>query len=280
VIRLTEAGMSSAVRTLVRKVIAGMEKHGVLTASSAIAFQSLTALIPLTLLVLSVMGFLHLESLWTDDLGPQFKAQVSKQVWAVADDVVHRTLGQEQVWWLTAGVVFTVWQVSGAARAIMGVLSEIYDGGEDRSLKSRYVTSIVLGSSVTAIVLLAFAIARFGGQALGLDDPGVAVEALVFVVRWGVALALLSTAVWLLLRFAPAHPGPHRWVSFGSALCVLAWVGTSLVFGLYVTQIADYGSIFGSLATVFVMLTYFYVSAVSFLIGAEVDAIVRDEWRR
>ena len=38
-------------------------------------------------------------------------------------------------------------------------------------------------------------------------------------------------------------------------------------------------SIFGSLATVFVLLSYLYVSAMSFLIGAEVDAIVRDEWR-
>ena len=37
--------------------------------------------------------------------------------YTVADDVVHRTLGQEQLWWLTAGVVFTVWQLSGAVRA-------------------------------------------------------------------------------------------------------------------------------------------------------------------
>lgn len=72
---------------------------------------------------------------------------------------------------------------------------------------------------------------------------------------------------------------PHRWISFGSALCVVAWVGTSLVFGLYVTQIADYNSIFGSLATVFVLLTYLYLSAASFLIGAEVDALVREQWR-
>jgi membrane protein len=270
--------MRSALRQLVRKVLGRMEEHGVLTSASAIAFQVLTGLIPLALLVLSLMGFLHLDSVWTKDLGPQFKAQVSKEVWAVADDVARRTLGQEQVWWLTAGVVFTVWQVSGAARAIMGVLSEIYNDGEDRSFKSRYATSIALGSGVTVLVLLAFAIVRFGRELLGLDDPGFVVEAIVFAVTWGAALALLSTAVWLLLRFAPAHPAPHRWISFGSALCVIAWVGTSLVFGLYATQIADYGSIFGSLATVFVLLTYLYLSAVSFLIGAEVDAIVRDSW--
>jgi membrane protein len=271
---------TSGLRKLVRDVIARMEEHDVLTYASAIAFQVLTSLIPLALLVLSVMGFLHLQSVWTHDLAPQFKAQVSKEVYAVADDVVRRTLGQEQLWWLTVGVVFTVWQVSGVARAIMGVLSEIYNGGDDRSFKSRYVTSIVLGSGVTVLVLLAIAIARFGRQVLGLDDPGLLVEAIVFVVRWGLALSLLSTAVWLLLRYAPARPGPVHWVSFGSALCVIAWVGTSLVFGVYATQIADYGSIFGSLATVFVLLTYLYVSAVSFLIGAEVDGIAREQWQR
>lgn len=256
---------------LIRKVIDAMEEHGVLTSASAIAFQVLTGLIPLALLVLSIMGFLHLQSVWTDHLGPEFKAQVSKEVWAVADDVVHRTLGKEQGWWLTAGVVFTVWQLSGAVRAIMGVLSEIYNDGEDRSFKSRYATSIVLGTGVTVLVLLAFAVARFGNEAVG----GV----LGFLLRWAAALALLTTAVWLLLRFAPAHPSPHRWVSFGSGLCVIAWVGTSLVFGLYITQIADYGSIFGSLATVFVILTYLYLSAASFLVGAEVDAIVQQQWR-
>jgi membrane protein len=266
-------------KELIRKVVEGMEEHDVLTAASAIAFQVLTSLIPLALLVLSIMGVLHLETIWTHDLGPQFKAQVSKEVYAVGDDVVRRTLGQEQLWWLTAGLVFTVWQVSGVARAIMGVLSDVYNDGDDRSFIRRYATSFALGIAVTTIVLLAIAIARFGREVLGLDDPGFLVEAVVFVIRWGAAVSLLFTAVWLLLRFAPAHPDPHRWVSFGSVLCVIAWIGTSLVFGLYVTNVADYGSIFGSLATVFVLLSYLYASSVAFLVGVEVDAIVRDSWR-
>jgi membrane protein len=253
---------------LVREVTDRMEEHEVLTYASAIAFQVLTALIPLALLVLAVAGYLGVEEVWTEDLAPQFEAQVSREVYAVADEVVRRTLGEEQGFWLTLGLVFTLWQVSGVARAIMGVLSNVYNHGEDRPFKQRYLTSFALGSAVTVLLVLAFAVVRFGG-----GGP------LVFVLRWLVGLALLFTAVWLLLRFGPAHADHHRWISFGSALCVLAWVGTSLVFGFYITQIADYGSIFGSLATVFVLLTYLYVSAASFLIGAEVDAIVRAEWR-
>jgi membrane protein len=264
-------------RKLPRQVLSGMEEHDLLTYASAIAFQVMTALIPIALLVLSVMGFLQLENVWTQDLAPQVKDQVSPQVFAVLDDVVRKTLGSKQGWWLTIGVVFTLWQASGVARAVMGALTSVYGGGDDRSFVRRYATSVALGLAVALFVIAALVDVRFGAPILGLDHLGWLAAAVVFLVRWGVALALLSTAVWVLLRFAPAHPGPHRWVSFGSGLCVMAWVGTSVVFGLYVTDVADYGSIFGSLATLFILMTYLYVSACAFLIGAQIDAIVRHD---
>lgn len=264
-------------RKLARKVITGMEEQDLLTYASAIAFQVLTSLLPLALLVLSIMGFLSLDDVWTKDLAPQVKGQVSPNVFGVIDDVARHTLGSKQGWWLTAGLVFTLWQTSGVARAIMGALSRVYGDGEDRPFVRRYLTSFGLGIAVAVCVLGALAIVRFGGPILGLDDAGWAGRVVLIVVQWGTALSLLTTAVWVLLRFAPAHPGPHRWVSFGSALCVIAWVGTSAVFGLYVSDVADYGSIFGSLATAFLLMTYLYISACAFLIGAEVDAIVRHD---
>ena len=262
-------------RALVRKVIAGMEEQDLLTSASAIAFQVLTSLLPLALLVLSIMGFLNLDEVWTQDLAPQVEEQVSANVFGVIDDVARHTLGSKQGWWLTLGLVFTLWQTSGVARAIMGALSRVYGDGEDRPFVRRYLTSFGLGIAVAVCVLGALAIVRFGAAILGLEDVGWAGKAVLIVVEWSAALALLTTAVWVLLRFAPADPGPHRWISFGSALCVIAWVGTSAVFGFYVTDIADYGSIFGSLATAFLLMTYLYISACAFLIGAEVDAIVR-----
>ena len=46
------------------EVAAGMEEHDLLTYASAIAFQVMTSLIPIALLVLSIMGFLNLEDVW------------------------------------------------------------------------------------------------------------------------------------------------------------------------------------------------------------------------
>ena len=64
-------------------------------------------------------------------------------------------------------------------------------------------------------------------------------------------------------------------MTFGSVLVVSAWFGTSLTLGWYLTSVADYGSVFGALATVWIVLTYLYFSSVAFLTGAEIDAMVR-----
>jgi membrane protein len=54
-----------------------------------------------------------------------------------------------------------------------------------------------------------------------------------------------------------------------------AWVGMSILFGIYVTYIANYGSVFGNLATFFVLLLYVYASSIAFLAGVQADACLR-----
>jgi membrane protein len=103
--------------------------------------------------------------------------------------------------------------------------------------------------------------------------------ALAFLVRWLLAAGALLVAVALLVRHAPATPQPIRWVGFGSLVTVGGWVVFSIGFGLYLTKLASYGSIFGNFASVFVLMNYLYLSAVVFLAGLVVDARVREEVR-
>jgi len=56
---------------------------------------------------------------------------------------------------------------------------------------------------------------------------------------------------------------------------VAAWLLFSTGFGFYLSRLADYDTIFGSLASVFVLMSYLYLSAAVFLIGTQLDAMVR-----
>jgi membrane protein len=130
---------------------------------------------------------------------------------------------------------------------------------------------------VIPLVLAAVLIVRLGPLALGdLLGTGFAGEAIGFVIRWLLAIALLFAAIGLMVRAAPDVKRPLQWVTFGSLVVVAAWIVLSLLFGLYVAELADYGSVFGNLATIFIALQYLYLSAVVFLAGLVLDAAVED----
>ena len=65
-------------------------------------------------------------------------------------------------------------------------------------------------------------------------------------------------------------------MSFGTGLVLLASVVCSIAFGLYVNLHASYRSVFGHLATVFILPLYVWLSANAFLVGIQLDACTRE----
>jgi membrane protein len=243
-------------------------EHDLLTYASAIAFQAFFALIPLTLTALGILGALHLQSVWTGDIAPGFKGQVSGPVFQVVDDTVRRVFRAKSIFWATLGAALTVWEVSGAMRAVMTVLDRIYRVRRERSWRERYAVSIALSALVILLLLLAGGVMAFGHIIDGI---------LVSVLRWPIAAALLLAALAAVVRWAPARQREWHWVSFGSGVVVVAWLGMSAGFSLYLREIADYGSIFGNLATLLITLEYLYLTAIVFLGGLAIDGLAQQD---
>lgn len=266
--------LGARTRELARALLDGFKRHDLLTYSSAISFQILTAIIPFALFVLAVAGLLHLDSVWRDHLEPEIQANVSAAVFAVISNSVNKVFVGRQWLWATVGGALALWQVSGAVRAVMGALGRIYGGPPERPLLKRYSVSFALSVEVGACFILAtlcLLLAPFFSPA----HSGVAWDVFAFVVRWALAAGLLLLAVGLLVRHAPATYQPLPWVSLGAAIVVGLWVIVSLVFNFYLTTIASYESAFGSLAAVIVAMAYLYISTTAFLFGAQLDAIIR-----
>ncbi|MFL5515242.1 MAG: YihY/virulence factor BrkB family protein, partial [Gemmatimonadales bacterium] len=260
-------------RLLARDVLDGFRRNDLLTYASAIAFQLATAILPFLLFAFALLGFLNLDHVWSKHVAPELRHHVSPHAYAVIADTVRRVLGSKQLFWVTAGAALAIWEISGAVRAVMGAFDGIYESGERRTFKEKLAASLALAVGVGLLFLAAAAVVRLGpalyGHASGL---GAVVS---FLVRWLLAAGLLGVGVGLLVRYAAAVDQPLPWVSFGTLLVIAAWVVMSIGFGVYVTSIVSYGSIFGPLATIFVLLLYLYASAIVFLGGAQLDAAVR-----
>jgi membrane protein len=263
-------------REAVRDVAAGMREHDLLVHASAIAFQVLFAIIPLALFGLGLLGLFGLEEQWTREWGPAVRDSMSPPAFQVVDETVRRALGQQQGFWITAGALLAIWRISAAMRTIMGAFDRIYESRRGRSLAERMRVSLLLGAAVTGLLLASAGCVVLGDEAL--RAAGIS-SGWILWLRWPVGLVLLLAVVTLLVAYAPADRQPAQWVTFGSIVVVTAWALTSLVLGIYLTSIADYGSIYGALATVVVVLAYLYVSSAAVLTGAQLDALVRERVR-
>jgi membrane protein len=267
-----------SLKAATREVLRLYKENDILTYASAISFQVFFALVPMALLALGLLSAFGATGVWTHDLAPTLKQNLSGPVYHAVDDTVRKVLADQHLFWVTLGAAIAVWEVSGAMRATMQVLNRVYGVEEKRSFRRKLAESIVLSTAVTFMLLLASAVVQTGPHAAReLLGSGPAVSIVSTLASWAAAVALLFLVVAIVVRFAPDTRRPVRWVTFGGLLVIVGWILMSLAFGFYISSLADYDSIFGGLAVVIVTMSYIYFSAIAFLTGVQLDSLIRHQ---
>jgi len=92
------------------------------------------------------------------------------------------------------------------------------------------------------------------------------------VLQWPVVFALVTLAIALIYYYAPDAKQDWVWITPGSVLATMLWVIISLAFKFYVANFGSYNATYGTIGGIIVLLTWFYLSGLAILIGAEVNA--------
>jgi membrane protein len=248
-------------------------EHELLDHASSIAFAVLKALVPLTLLGLAILGAVGQRQVWNDTILPRIESHVQPATAHAIDVAAEKIFSTNSTGLIVFASLMTLWYVSGSVRGVMSATNAVYDCGETRSWKERYPISLGLAAAIALcviaailVVLAAPALARHG-----------ALQVVVAIGRWLVAVALLGLAIGLLMRFAPVEPRPNQWVSGGTILVILAWVAATLIFQVLVTTLLNFKTATGQLGVFLVLTGYVYTSAIIFLVGVEVDELLRED---
>jgi len=222
----------------------------------------------MTLLALGLLGATGNKQVWTDHVAPAVEGRVLPGVYRGIDQTVTKILDHGSAGLIAFSVVLSIWYLTAAMRAVMEALNRIHDVDDDRSWWLRAVVAAGLGTLAGA--------ALFGSAVLVIGGPrGVVLG----VVRWVGAVVMLGVLVGLLVRYAPAQQPRARWASLGAVLVVGSWVVASVLFRLYVTYLADFKSPIGSLTSLLVLTTYLFVSSSVFLVGVQLDELLRKRSR-
>jgi membrane protein len=273
---IAESIRETDARKLVAEVIESFREHNLLIAAGGIAFRVLLATVVGTLFITGALGFFGLDEVWRSDIAPDLRGSVSDAAFRVIDDAVTYVLENKSLFWVTAGAAIAIWQLSGVVRASGQTMNNLYGVEEKRPLVEELLDSIKTAAAVGVILLVTLGVIRLGP--LALDDvlgDSTAAGLVSFLLRWAVAAVLLTLAVGIVVRAAPAIERPLNWVSFGSALTVAGWIVTSILYGVYLSVLANFGSVYGVLLAVFLLIEYLYVAAIVFLGGLAVDRRVQ-----
>jgi membrane protein len=258
-------------KPLLHELSRRFSEHELPIYASAIAFRALVATIPLALLGLGLLGALGLQSTWRDSIAPAIRPRVLPQVFDGINASADKVLSSGTAGLIAFATALVVWDLAIGISAVMRALNHVHDVKEQRPLLRRVGVAVGLAVAVGACIigasLLLVAAPRAGG----------AFHVAFSILRWLLAPLLLGVAVALLMRFAPAQKPESRWASAGSLLVIGVWIVATVLFRLWITYVANFKTAVGSLTGLLLVTLYFFVSAAIFLVGVELDELLRKQ---
>jgi membrane protein len=265
------------------RVFWSVSEDRIISTSGGVAFFALLAIFPGIATAVSLYGLFadarvigaHL-SILAGLLPPGVIELIGTQVAAVASQD-NRTLGRAFI----AGTAVALWSANSGVAALFDALNVVYDEKEKRSIIGFYATTFVftlggIGFAVVAIagVVILPVILNFLGSAT-------TAEQLIGVLRWPILLITVIFALAALYRSGPSrHDAEWRWVTWGSVLAAILWVGASMLFSWYVASFDSYNKTYGSLGAGVGFMMWIWLSVVIVLLGGELNAEMEHQTAR
>jgi membrane protein len=248
--------------------------------ASHIALSTLMALFPFLIVLTSLAGFFFGSKQLADQA-----MQLLLQTWPhqVADaltDQIHDVLTTTRGDILTVGAVLAVYFASNGVEALRVGLNRAYAVVEPRRWYWLRLESIGY-TLVAAFTALAMAFLIVLGplfiEAARRYIPLIVEsnEQLLNTLRYGITVAALTVALFILHAWLPAGRRSFLQILPGIIFTLVASMVSGVVFGQYLARFANnYVSMYAGLASVIIALVFLYFTAAIFVYGGELNAAI------
>jgi membrane protein len=179
------------------------------------------------------------------------------------------------------GLGIALWSANAGMKAIMDALNVVYEEKEKRSFVKLNLVS--LGFTVAAIASMLLALGAVVALPLVMSHLGFAsvTEVLIQLLRWPALLALVILGLAVIYRFAPSRREPRwQWISVGSVIAGIAWLGSSALLSWYLSSFANYDATYGSLGAAIGMMMWMWISSIVILFGAQLNSEIEHQTAR
>jgi membrane protein len=253
-------------------------QHQSANQAGSVAFSSVLAMFPLLLFVSAAAAFIG---------HPGAAAGLASRIMEFAPPVVadalrpaiDQVLGQRSRTLLTIGVLATIWTASSGTQAIRTALNRAYGVEQGLSFwKARIKVTLftVVGTVGTVLVFSSVVILPYAwtllDKALGVGGQTLWLRA---GVRYGLAFVVVVVLYATLYGWLPDIHQRLRTVLPGALAGALMWLGVAAILSYTLGSAGKLTLVYGGFAGLVATLVFLYLSAVSLIFGAEINAVLR-----
>ena len=179
---------------------------------------------------------------------------------------------------LTVGLLIALWSASRGVDALRKALNLAYDVPESRPYWKTQGLALSVTLIGTLLIPLSFAILLLGGRVgAWAADKLALIDEFHLVWSWlrwpftaGLVMLMLSLCYYLL----PDVRQRFKYITPGSTIGTLAWLGSTWGFTQYVEHFGKYDVTYGSIGGVVVLMLWLYITGLIFILGGELNAIL------
>jgi membrane protein len=267
-----------------KRTFQAMLSDNLLSRAAEMGYYFLFALFPTLVSASSILGLAARQaSSIYDNLLHYLALVVPASAYQMVIDTFNQTAAAATTGKVTLGLVAALWSASVGFAAIQDGMNTVYKVRETRpywqAKGSAILVTVLLSVLVTvnlAVLLGGDVLARLVQLKIWHHHLALAAAIAVHLVQWTVASAMLLLQFSTVYYFAPDLKA-KRWQCFtpGAAIGILGWVVVSLGLRTYLHFFDSYTVTYGSLGAVIVLLTWFYLTGLMLLLGAEINSEIQ-----
>jgi membrane protein len=270
-----------SLRLVITRTWKGLIEHRVFGHAAELGFYFLFALFPTLLCAGSILGLAARSAFqFYDKLLDYLAVVIPTAALGTVLNTFNETTAAATSGKVTFGLIAAIWSASVGISAIQDTLNAVYRIDDSRSYIVARIQAIGLTILLTVIVTFGLASLLLGDYCARLAEHGIhefllrdAAAIAIRLASWFAAGALLALTFAVLYYWAPDFKRRRwHWLTPGGAIGIAGWLLASFGLRIYLHFFNNYTVTYGSLGAVIILLTWFYITGLMLLLGAEINS--------
>lgn len=256
-------------------LITKSKRDDIFALASQLAYYLILSFFPFIMFVFTLVGFSKFNS---NDILKFLNNLVPLSVFQLIENTVKEIVNYQNTGLLGASVLLTIWTASSGFRAVLKGVDKAYNIKENRGFIKRsiisYISTILL--ALTIIVTLALLVFGeiIGNYLISILPFNELILIIWNLLRYGLILIILIFILASIYKFAPSKKIKWREAFPGAVVTTFGWLIISLAFSFYINNFNNYSKFYGSLAAVFILMIWLFLTSMIFLFGLEVNSVL------